>query len=318
MNVRGPNNASRAAIGMGILGVACAASRATVGPKTEAGMKGAPIMTQASDPAPRKAGPTVAVNFGRDIGWSGSREMEVQRDGMSTLVTTFSEDTSEIGWWQASVTRETFDALVQALHDSGYDRLPGAGTMVPDTKVITLGERFEGEPLPVIWTCVTPPPALGAVIGQLEGIEKRLRQHPLRVLRGAATFVAGGAREAALDVTLSNVGTETLRLFNPLTDARHAALERGDIGYLRLVFERQGVSDVQVDLTAADLFAPPDAPRTELCELRPGERLRFSARKKVDIKHGNYLARVVYAAPDSREGDPAFVGGVLSMRAGAF
>jgi hypothetical protein len=274
-----------------------------------------------SPPRPRPpGGPTVAVNYGRDLGWNGHAEIEVQRDGDTTAVTTFNDGTPEIGWWRAPVPRAAFDELVARLHASGYDGLASGASVSPGTKVVTLGERLENEQVPVLYAFVTVPPPLAPVVASLEGIAAQVRAHPLRVLHGSAEWAGGGLShggEAVVVVTLTNAGTEPLAMSNPLHDFADPRGRAGGWNGLRFAFAGEGGGDErQVDLTAADVRPSPDAVRTETLLLKPGESLRFEAHKKVALPGGRYRSRVEYASVATRADDPSFVEGVLWIELG--
>jgi hypothetical protein len=297
----------------------CTPNRAPPTPEKEAAIHGGPTMVQRA-PRPRPAGATVAVNYGRDIGWSGSFALEVQRDGESSLFTTFNDGTPEVGSWRAPVPRQTFDELVARLHASGYDHLPtDAADVPPGTKILTVGERLEGEPSPVVYPFVAVPPALVPVLAVLDDIKKQVRAHPVRVLRGSAAWsngdVSHGA-EAVVDVTLSNVGDEPLAMSNPLHDFATPRSDRGGWSGLRLVFQAKGEGEKQYDLVAADIHPSPDAVRGETCTLKPGESLRFEVRKKLDLRRGQYESRLEYTNMITLDDDPTFVGGTLWLEPG--
>ncbi len=271
-------------------------------------------------PHPRPAGgATVAVNYGRNIGWAGQSEIEVQRDGDSSALTTFNDGTPEIGWWRASVSRMAFDDLVARLHASGYERLASSATLPPGTMVVTLGERLENEKAPILYPFVRMPPALAPVVASLELIAKEVRSHPLRVLRGSAEW-GGVARdgEAAVVVTLANAGTEPFPMSNPLHDFDHPRGKGQGWNGLRLVLKMDGGGDEkQYDLTAADVRPPPGAVRTETLLMKPGESLRFEVHKKAGLRAGRrYQSRVEYASVATRADDPSLVQGVLWMDPG--
>jgi hypothetical protein len=263
----------------------------------------------------------VAVNYGRDIGWSGSRATEVQRDGETTFLTSFNDRGQEIGVWRAVVARATFDELVARLRASGYERLATEGTLDPGTKVVTIGERLEGEKLPILYTFATVPPELEPVIALLDAVETRVRTNPVRVLRGSAAWANAEVRRgdpAVVEMRMTNVGVQPFEMSNPLHDFAEPGHGRGGWNGLRLVFSKEGAhgGDEQYDIAAADVRAPPDAARSETCLLQPGQGLRFEIRKDIHLVAGKYRSRVEYNSIVDRDTDPSFVGGVLSLDPG--
>ena len=271
---------------------------------------------------PRPPGvPTVAINYGRDIGWAGSRAIEVQRDGVTTFVTSFNDRGLEIGLWRSVVSRANFDELVARLRASGYERLAFEGTLDPETKVVTVGERLEGETLPILYAFVTVPPELAPVIALLDAIETQVRANPVRVLRGSAAWAKADVQRgdpAVVEMTMTNVGAEALEMSNPLHDFAEPGHAGGGWNGLRLAFNKEGAhgGDEQYDIAAADVRAPPDAARSETCLLQPGQGLRFEIRKDIHLGAGKYRSRVEYNSMVNRDTDPSFVGGVLSLDPG--
>jgi hypothetical protein len=263
----------------------------------------------------------VAVNYGRDIGWSGSRSMEVQRDGDTNLLTTFNDRGQEIGAWRSVVPHATFDELVARLHASGYEGLATDATLDPETKVVTVGERLEGEKLPIIYAFEAVPPALAPAIALLEELDAQVRAHPIRVLRGSAAWAnaeVSSGDEAIVEVTLANIGAQPFEMSNPLHDFGDPRHDTGGWNGLRLAFSKEsgGGGEKQYDLTAADVRAPPNAVRSETCLMQPGQSLRFEARKKTDLGAGKYRVRVEYSSMVNRDTDPNFVDGVLWLEPG--
>jgi hypothetical protein len=271
-----------------------------------------------SDQAPPSAGPAVvAVNYSRDVGWAGSVVLEVQRDGASTLATTFNDDgTPEIGLWRATVPSKKLDALVGSLRASGYRELPADATIPPGTKMVSLGERVAGAALPVMRGFPSPPPAaLAPVLAAIDALRADLRAHPVRVVRGDVTLstarvTRGG--ELVATVGLMNVGSAPLTIGNPLAPAA-----TGWNG-VRLAFAAEGrsASEQQRDLGSGDVRADAGVPRTPTVALAPGQSLRFEIHAALDLPAESYAVRVEYHGMAPGEGDPQLVGGVLWLPAG--
>jgi hypothetical protein len=281
-------------------------------------MTDTPPRSKVPTSAAAPAGDVAAINFSRDVGWGGTLALEIQRAGESTVFATFNDDGSpEIGVWRAPVPAATFDALLALLHASGYDRAPPPAPAPPGTKMISLGERRGSDAMPALRAFAAPAPAaLAPVIGALQAIRRDLRAHPVRVVRGQAV-VRGAAiargDELVIAASLSNAGSSPLTLGNPL------AIARGWNG-LRLAFTPSPASggEQQRDLTAVDLHADANTPRTSTVALAPGQTLRFEVRAKIDLPAKAYAVRLEYhgMAPGDG-GDPHLVNGVLFLPAGA-
>lgn len=263
----------------------------------------------------------MAVNYGRDIGWSGSRATEVQRDGETTFFTSFNDRGQEIGLWRSVVARATFDELVARLHASGYERLATEGTFDPETKVVTVGERLDGEKVPILFTFATVPPELAPVIALLDELETQVRATPVRVLRGTAAWANAELQwgaPAVVEVTMTNSGVQALEMSNPLHDFADSGHDGGGWNGLRLAFNKEGArdGDEQYDIAAADVHVPPNAARSETCLLQPGQSLRFEVRKKTGLDAGKYRSRVEYHSMVDRDTEANFIGGVLWLDPG--
>ncbi len=271
-----------------------------------------------TDGASSAASPeTVAVNVSRDVGWNGSVSFEFQRNGDSTVLSTFNDDGQpDIGVWRGPVPVAELDGLLGRMRSSGYEHLPAPAAVPPGTKMISLGERRAGAQLPVMRAFASPPPAaLAPVLAAVDALRRELRAHPLRVLRGAVTLETARivrGKEVDLALTLTNAGTAPLTAGNPLS------LLGGDWNGLRLMFARSGGggSDQPRDLRASDLRAGPEAPRTPTVALPPGQSLRIEIRAPVDVAPGTYAVRLEYHGMVPPESDPHLVAGVLSLPAG--
>jgi hypothetical protein len=264
-----------------------------------------------SNPPPQPAATAaIAVNYSRDIGWAGTLAIEVQRAGESSVLQTFNEgDTPEIGLWRSPVTAAKFDQLLAQLNRSGYEQLRAPAAVPPGTKLVSIGVRLPGQDLPTIRAFPSLPEPLTPVVIFLERLRSEIRAHPIRVLRGSASWKSRSvarSQDAGLGVTLTNVGTSAFNLANPLASTGSAW------NGLRLVFtKKQGGGEQQQNLTTADLRFPPDADRAPMVSLAPGQSLRFEVCKKVEIPAGQHAVRFEYHSMSNRDDDAQFVGGVL-------
>lgn len=270
----------------------------------------APAAPSNPPPEPAATAAAIAVNYSRDIGWAGTLAIEVQRVGESTVFQTFNDDgTPEIGLWRSPVTAAKFDQLLAQLYASGYERLRAPATVSPGTKLVSVGVRFPGQALPTMRSFPSLPEPLAPVVAFLEGLRSEIRAHPIRALRGRASWKSRSiarSQDAVLGVTLTNVGTSGFDLANPLAGTG------GSWNGLRLVFKKgQGGDEQQQDLTAADLRLPPNADRAPVVSLAPGQSLRFEVCRRIDLPAGQHAVRFEYHSMSNRDGDTQFVGGVL-------
>jgi hypothetical protein len=257
----------------------------------------------------------VAINFSRDVGWSGNEVMELSRDAVSSLDLSFNYDSRpEIGAWQAMLPRERFDAAWAALRASGYETLPGPTTIAPGTKLLSVGVRGPKEALPRMrgFPMKPPPPELVTAVQALEAAMAELRKHPLRVLRGQATLSASHIKRGealAIHLKLTNAGTHSLTTANPL--ANDSSAWSG----IRLVLKDARGNERQIDVTPADLRSPVTS-RDVLALLTPGASLDIDVKTKVDVPTGVHSVRVEVHSLVGDSPDPRFVGGTLWLETG--
>ena len=221
----------------------------------------------------------VAINFSREVGWSGSEGLELTRDGISTLDLSFNYDgRPEIGTWQAALPPERFDAAWALLRVSGYEKVPGPSTIQPGMKMLHLGVRRRQDQLPRMRGWLEPPPEIVPTLAALDAAMAELRKHPLRVLRGQASLASARVKrghEAVLSVRLTNVGSEVVTISNPLVGDPGSP---GDWSGVRLAFAdpRGEESDEQLDISTADVRLSPSTREPTLhlatgSEPRPGD-----------------------------------------------
>lgn len=261
----------------------------------------------------------VAINFSRDVGWSGSEGLELIRDGSSTLDLSFNYDgRPEIGTWQAALPPERFDAAWALLRIAGYKTLPGPSTVEPGTKLLSIGVRGREDQLPWIrGFSIVPPPELVPTVAALDAAMAELRKHPLRVLRGQASLgsprVKKG-RRAALSVRLTNVGSQVLTISNPLVGDPGAS---GDWSGLRLTFKdpcgKEG--DENLDVSTVDVRSS-QSTREPTLHLAPGAGVDLEIRQSLDVPSGTYQFRVEYHNMIGDSSDSSVVPGTLWLDAG--
>ena len=261
----------------------------------------------------------VAINFSRDVGWSGSEGLELIRDGSSTLDLSFNYDgRSDIGTWQAVLPPERFDAAWALLRVTGYKTLPGPSTVAPGTKMLSIGVRGREDQLPWIrGFSIEPPPELVPTVAALDAAMAEIRKHPLRVLRGQASLgsprVKKG-RRAALTVRLTNVGSQMLSISNPLVGDPGAP---GDWSGLRLTFKdpRGKEGDENLDVSTANVRSSLST-REPTLHLAPGASLNLEIRQGLDVPSGTYQLRVEYHNMIGDSSDSSVVPGTLWLDAG--
>jgi hypothetical protein len=279
----------------------------------EAPRKGTSNMTDHARPGADDAA-VISIHFSRDVGWAGHEAMELARGYPSTVDSAFGAGApAEIGVWQTTVPEAKFSAVLARLQASGYDRLDGPSTLMPDMKTVSIGLRRDGQSQPVMILVPVPgPPALKAAIDAIEAAMTEVRKHPVRVIRGEVScrephVARGGA--LALSLVLTNVGRQAVEIGNP------AGREAGEWCGVRLAFEKPGQSDQQLDLVPADLH-PSIADKRPTLSLAPGERLVLELRKVVEVSAGDYTLRVEYHDMTGETSEPSHVGGTLQLSAG--
>jgi hypothetical protein len=258
-------------------------------------------------------GAVIAINYSRGVGWSGTEALELVRKGESTMLLTFNhEGPAQIGVWKHALPETRFDQVLARLRASGYEKLPAPAAVPPGTSVVSIGERRTNETMPKMRGFAPLPPALADVTRAFAEVIAELRAHPARVLSGRAHVKASELKRGeplAVEVTLTNAGTQPLELSNPLHDP-------GGWNGLRVVISPAGADEVQVDVRAADIRAPESAPRTPTAALPPGASLSFEVRAAVSAPPGKHRARLEIHSVNTKEGDPQFVGGTLALDLG--
>ncbi len=259
----------------------------------------------------------VAVNYSRDAGWSGGLMAELCRDIESTVIVTFNYDTRpEIGVYRQALPATTFTRVVSELQRSGYQRLPAAADVPPETKFVTVGERLDGQPLPTVrqFDLLLVPPAVTAFGQQVEPIIDEIRNHRLRVIHGQAAWSGNPLPVGAplgVRVELRNTGTLPAALGNPL------GAPTGSWCGLRLyVYDVAERRESSVDLQPQHLRAAPGAPTDPTATLLPGGVLAFEVKKKVYLLPGDYQGRISYQNITDDPEDPQLVRGELALDLG--
>jgi hypothetical protein len=265
-------------------------------------------------PAAPAGNETVAVNYSRDVGWSGSEIIEVQRTGESTYLTSYNHDGKpEIGVWQHPVTEEAFEKLVAALDRSGYQHIASPRVVPPGTHSVVFGERKAGQAVPTMYSFVTVPAALAPVVTLIDATRASLRAHPLRVLRGEANWSAATVKRGdrlPIELRLTNIGRAELSLANP------AAQTEGWNG-LRVVLQPGAGGEArQVDLSSGDVSVAGND-RSPTLLLAPGQTIRFDLRPKLDVPPGGYASRIEYHSMGRHDRDARFVVGTLALPTGS-
>ncbi len=256
----------------------------------------------------------VAINFSRDVGWSGQEVLELAKSGPSTVALSFNPDgRPEIGLWRATLPPERFAAALAAVQASGYESVPGPSQVAPGAKLVSLGVRRATEPAPRMraFPARPVPPPIAPVVSLLEAAIAEIRQNPRRVLAGRAEARAARVERGAdllVQLTLTNAGVEPLQLVNPTARAP------GEWTGVRLVFTDGGGGEHAADLKPADLSGSAGAGAA--VTLAPGAGLTLQARARADWPAGAGRLRVeVHEAPGDAAGD-AFVEGTLWLDAG--
>jgi len=230
----------------------------------------------------------VAVHYSRSFGPWGSHAVAVEREGDSSLMLSFNHDGApEVGLWQHLLEPARFDELVLALRASRYQELPTPASPYPGMAPVSLGERRAGT-MPVMRSFATVTPELDGVMACLARVEAELREHPVRVVRGAAAWrgaelAPGGTAE--IELTLMNVGAQPLERPSPL-----GAATGGWTG-LRLAYLRPNREQVAfTDLRPEDVgpLAGDQAAPTLL--LAPAESASFLLRSRLPaaVRPGRY------------------------------
>jgi hypothetical protein len=223
----------------------------------------------------------VSVHYSRSFDRFGSMFASVERDGTGRLSLSFNSDgPNEIGSWQAPLGPNVFAEWLRRLRASNYRGIETQRAWTPGMSGVNLGERREGDPDADTRTFMRDQPEVAEVFAYIDAVLVKLREHPLRVLRGEARWrrpelTRDGAGE--IDFKLSNGGVEPLQISNP-------AYGEGEAGSgLRLMGE-----GLYLDLKAVDVRATTGAPAGPSLHLRPGESVSFSLRVKMPRGPGRF------------------------------
>jgi hypothetical protein len=259
----------------------------------------------------------VAINYSRDVGWSGALIAELCSEEPSTVGLTFNYDGgAEIGVWEQRLPAATFAQALALVQRSGYRGLASPDESPPEAKFIAIGERQRGQPLPFLraFELVMVPPPVSALGAELEKLAvEPIRRHPLRVIHGGAgwarpVFAAGELLE--IEVVLGNSGTLPLDMGNPLD-----AAAQGWSGMRLVMIDAVGHEQAS-DLTLANLRPPVGASTDATMTLDPGKALPFQVHKKVYLTPGRYSGRLEYHGLISNPGNRQLVTGVLWLELG--
>ncbi len=255
----------------------------------------------------------VAINYSREVGWSGGVIAELCRGQTSTAIVTFNYDhLPEIGTYHATLSNEVFAQALAALRRSGYQQLSMPTAIAPDSKAIVLGERRDGEPLPTLRTFELRglPPAIGALAQEIEGIIAKLRATRTRVIEASAAWTKPSFdpnEPLTIRVTLRNTGTVPLTLGSPL------GAPPDEWCGLRLFLRDSQGEEQSVELRPAHLRPLAGAPTEPSVVLPPAAPLSFLVKKRVYLSPGHYAAAFSYRNMIAPPDDPQFVGGEISM-----
>lgn len=255
----------------------------------------------------------VAISYSRAVGRSGSVALELVRAATSTLDVTFNYDEHpQIGSWRATLPEAAFTSALAKMREAQYQTLPGPSVTRPGANLVSLGERFEGDPQPHVRSFEPDTPALAATQEALEAAIRELRAHPVRVVQGEVAVADERIERGAvstLTLTLTNVGTEPLDLSNPLGQ------EPSTWSGIRLAFSNGSEDERQINLTPADL-EPGEGKPEITATLAPGQSLSLHTRKKIDLPKGAYDLRVEYHSMVDVAAGPQLVGGALWLPVG--
>jgi hypothetical protein len=237
----------------------------------------------------------IAINYARDAGWNGGLMTEICRGAESTAIVTYNyDDRPEIGVYRHLLPAPVFDQIAAQVRRSGYDRLPPPPDVPPETKFVTVGERRDGEALPLLrqFDLRAVPAPVSALGLEVEKVVEEIRKHRQRVIQADATWTRKAfdpGEPLALRLALRNAGVLPAALGNPL------GAPRGTWCGLRLFLRAvAGGPESCVDLEPAHLRPAPGSPGDPIATLAPQGTLTFELKKKVYLVPGDYLARLSY------------------------
>lgn len=234
----------------------------------------------------------------------------------------------EIGDYRHRLPAERVTAVREALRAADYQSLPAPAPAEPGTPFVVIGEGVEGSlPEDRSFPLGALPVALDPVMRLMGEVVEEMREHPYRVVEGAAApesaeLVQG--EPVAFVITLRNIGTVRLEASNPA-----GATEGGEVG-LRLRIARDVPADALEDADVHELeLAPADVrqlpPTGEAARkpavtqvLAPGEELRLRVQKSLLLPPGAYRAAVTYVSDPGEVESDQFVAGTLTMDLGTF
>ena len=260
-----------------------------------------------------RKGAVKSVHYSRSFGPFGSELAQFNRGGRSVVHLSHNYDRQpEIGHWNGSVTDAHFDELVRRLRASHYNEIEVPRLQYPGEYSLSIGEHREGEDRPMFKSCSLDAPELEPVLEWITQLTAEVRQRPVRVLRGQASWGAPEARfEGPFDVrvTLENIGVEPFRLTHPGDPEQTmpaATLffnneDGAQRGFLEMGARR--VIDALPPATASDVV------------LAPGERLTFTARGVVPVEADQYWGSLVLRASGDHS-DASALSGQLTLELG--
>ncbi len=149
----------------------------------------------------------------------GSLSAAFLRSGRALVGITGNVDTrQEIGDYETTLPGNTVDRLRKLKASIDLDRLQSPDSLRPGEATITIGESRGPEgPVPYVWALSGIPPAVQPLLDEARRLSEEVMKHPVRVLRGrgAARGPLRANAPAKSEVTLTNLGTQPLRVSKP-------------------------------------------------------------------------------------------------------